>query len=133
MFNPVAPYRYLLPNMYLSVAVIANPDLLACGSRTWISLDIARFYEEHFQLSAWPACSQKNGNRAHLSGREGSTQFAQGLLDRCDSSTACRMCRLEPKVLSCCCCYRPTPPACSCGGVRQPSFSREALPGVSST
>ena len=33
---------------------------------------------------------------------------------------------------SCCCC-RPTPPACSCGGVRQPSFSREALPGVSST
>ena len=32
-----------------------------------------------------------------------------------------------------CCCYRPTPPACSCGGVRQPSFSREALPGVSST
>ena len=32
-----------------------------------------------------------------------------------------------------CCCYRPTPPACSCGGVRQPNFSREALPGVSST
>ena len=31
------------------------------------------------------------------------------------------------------CCYRPTPPACSCGGVRQPSFSREALPGVSCT
>ena len=29
-----------------------------------------------------------------------------------------------------CCCCRPTPPACSCGGVRQPSFSREALPGV---
>ena len=25
------------------------------------------------------------------------------------------------------------PPACSCGGVRQPIFSREALPGVSST
>ena len=31
------------------------------------------------------------------------------------------------------CCCRPTPPACSCGGVRQPNFSREALPGVSST
>ena len=41
MFNPVAPYRYLLPNLYLSVAYIANPDLFACGSRTWISLDIA--------------------------------------------------------------------------------------------
>ena len=59
MFNPVSPYRYLLPNLYLSVADIANPDLLACGSRTWISLDIARFYEEHCQPtsgSAWPAC-----------------------------------------------------------------------------
>ena len=27
MFNPVAPYQYLLPNLYLSVADIANPDL----------------------------------------------------------------------------------------------------------
>ena len=42
VFNPVAPYRYLLPNLYLSVADIANPDLFACGSRTWISLDIAQ-------------------------------------------------------------------------------------------
>ena len=38
-----------------------------------------------------------------------------------------------PVYIGSCCCYRPTPPACSCGGVRQPSFSREALPGVSST
>ena len=59
MLNPVAPYRYLLPNLYLFVADIANPDLFACGSRTWISIDIARFYEEHCQPSigsAWPAC-----------------------------------------------------------------------------
>ena len=63
MLNPVAPYRYPLPNLYLSVADIVNPDLFACGSRTWISLDIARFYEEHCQPSsgpAWPACP-KNG------------------------------------------------------------------------
>ena len=26
-----------------------------------------------------------------------------------------------------CCCCRPTPPACSCGGVRQPSFSARRL------
>ena len=68
MFNPVAPYRYLLPNLYLSVAAIANLDLFACGSRTWISLDIARFYEEHCQPSggsAWPTCP-KNGNRAPI-------------------------------------------------------------------
>ena len=52
MFIPVAPYRYLLPNLYLSVADIANPDLFACGGRTWISLDITRFYEEHCQPSS---------------------------------------------------------------------------------
>ena len=28
MFIPVAPYRYLLPNLYFSVADIANPDFL---------------------------------------------------------------------------------------------------------
>ena len=43
LFNPVAPYRYLLPTVYLSVADIENPDLLACDCQTWISLDIARF------------------------------------------------------------------------------------------
>ena len=70
VFNPVAPYRYLLPNLYLYVADIANPDLLACGSRTWISLDIARFYEEHFQPSsgsAWPAFP-KHANRVPIDG-----------------------------------------------------------------
>ena len=34
---------------YLSVADIANPGLFVCGSRTWISLEIARLYEEHCQ------------------------------------------------------------------------------------
>ena len=70
MFNPVAPYRYLLPNLYLSVADIANPDLFACGSRTWISLDIGCFYEAHYQpsgWSAWPACP-KNSNQALVAG-----------------------------------------------------------------
>ena len=42
----VAPYRYLLPNLYLSVVYMANPDLFVCGSRTWIHPDIARFYDE---------------------------------------------------------------------------------------
>ena len=70
MFNPVAPYRYLLPNLYLSMADIANPDLFACGSRIWISLDIAHFYEDHCQPSsgsAWPAFP-KNGNRVPIAG-----------------------------------------------------------------
>ena len=72
VFNPVAPFRYLLPNLYLSVANIAIPDLIACGSRSSISLDIARFYEEHCQ----PSCGAvgrtgglpKNGNRAPIAG-----------------------------------------------------------------
>ena len=57
------------PNLYLSVADIANPDLFACSNWTWISLDIAHFYEEHCQPSsgsAWPACPK--GNRAHIVG-----------------------------------------------------------------
>ena len=83
MFNPVAPYRYMLHNLCLSVADIANSDLFACGSRTWISIDIARFYEERCQPS-------------HYWERKGSTQFAPGSLDRCDSYIACRMCCLEP-------------------------------------
>ena len=45
-FNPVAHYQYLLHNLYLSVADITNPDLLACVSWTWICLDVTRFYEE---------------------------------------------------------------------------------------
>ena len=27
LFNPVTPYGYLLPSMYLFIADIANPDL----------------------------------------------------------------------------------------------------------
>ena len=73
VFNPVAPYLYLLPNLHLSEANIANPDLLVCGSRTWISLDIARFYEEHCQ----PSSAQKTVIGPHCWGWEGSTQFAR--------------------------------------------------------
>ena len=43
----------------VSVADIANPYLFVYGSRTWISLDISCFYEEHCQPStgsAWSAC-----------------------------------------------------------------------------
>ena len=38
-----APYPYLFTIVYLTVADIGNPDLLACGCRNWISLDITRF------------------------------------------------------------------------------------------
>ena len=102
MFNPVAPYRYLLSNLYLSVEDIANPDLFVCGSRTWISLDIARFYEEHCQPSsgsAWQDCP-KNGNRAPIAGGgRGRQNLHSGLPDHCDSSTVCRLCLLHLGLL----------------------------------
>ena len=71
MFNPVAPYQYLLSTVYLSVAYIANPDSFACGCGTWIHLNIARFYEEQCQPasgSAWPACPKKPLNRGPIAG-----------------------------------------------------------------
>ena len=46
MFNPVEPYRCLLTTVYLSVSDIANPDLFACGCRTWISLYITCFHKK---------------------------------------------------------------------------------------
>ena len=61
MFNDVAPYRYLVPTIYLYVADIANPDLFACSCRSWIRLDISCFYEEQcqpFRGSACPAFSK---------------------------------------------------------------------------
>ena len=56
----------LLPNLYLSVADIGNPDLFVCGSQTWVSLNITCFYEEHCQPSSGSACPAclKNGNWA---------------------------------------------------------------------
>ena len=30
VFNPVVPYVYLLPNMYLFIVDIAKPDLFVC-------------------------------------------------------------------------------------------------------
>ena len=79
-----------------SVADITNPELFACGIRTWISLDIARFYEEHCQPSsgsALPACrlAPKTVIGPPLLKAGGvdtiCTEFPRPL---------CRLCRLEP-------------------------------------
>ena len=56
VFNPVAPYVYLIPNMYLCIADVANPDLFVCCRRTWISLDTTRFCEkQQYQPSSGSA------------------------------------------------------------------------------
>ena len=62
MFNLAAPYRHLIPTMYLFTAGIANPDLFVCGCRTW-----THFSEEQrqpFSGSAWPA-GPKNGKSGY--------------------------------------------------------------------
>ena len=89
MINPVAPYRYLLANMYLFMADIANPDVIGCCCRTWISFVISCFYEE--QCHPAGLHGRLPNKTKH---REGWTQFAPGLTDRCDSSTACKLCRI---------------------------------------
>ena len=52
VFNPVAPYGYLLSDMYLFMADITNPDFLVLSCRTWIGLDITRFCEQQRQPSS---------------------------------------------------------------------------------
>ena len=98
MFNPVAPYGYLLPNLYLCMANIANPDLSVCVCRTWIFLDITRFYEER-QLSsgpAWPACT-KMVNRIPIAGDWMLTCLCTAVCIRSDSCVVL--------ILLCCCCW----------------------------
>ena len=70
VFNHVAPYGYLLSDMYLFMADITNPDFLVWSCRIWIGLDITRFCEQQRQPcsgSAWPACP-KNSKSAPIAG-----------------------------------------------------------------
>ena len=100
MFNPVAAYGYLLPTVYLFMEDIANPDLFVCGCWTWIYLDITRFYDEHRQPSsgfAWPAC-ENTVNRSPIYWGGGFNTISTSVCNRCDSSIACKRCRLEPQL-----------------------------------
>ena len=93
VFNHVAPHGYLLHTVYF-MADTSNPDLFVCGCRTWICLDITRFYEEQCQPSsgsAWLACP-KNGKLV----AGGFDTICTAVCIRCDSSTTCRMCHLKP-------------------------------------
>ena len=71
VFKPVAPYGYLLPNMYLFTTDIAHPASFVCCCFTWISLDITRVCEQQRPPSsgpAWPACPPKTVNRSPIAG-----------------------------------------------------------------
>ena len=80
--NPVAPYGYLLSDMYWFMADITNPDWFVQSCRTWIGLDITRFCEQQRQPSsgsAWPAFPTNGKLGPHCWGLVSSTQFAQQL------------------------------------------------------
>ena len=57
--EPVYCDRRIHANLFNPVADIENPDLFACGCRTWICFDIARFYEEQCQSSSKSALPKK--------------------------------------------------------------------------
>ena len=85
------------PPVYLFMAYIVNPDLFVCSCRTWIWLDITRFYEEQRQASsgsAWPACP-KIVNRAPIAGGGGFDTICTTVCNRRYSATDCRLCRLD--------------------------------------
>ena len=69
VFNPVAPYRYLLPNLYLSVADIANPDLCVVDGPGLESISPA-FMRSVARHPAGPHgwLAQKLGNRSPIVG-----------------------------------------------------------------
>ena len=89
VFNLVAPDGYLLPTVYLFMADIANQDLFVCGCGICICLHIARFYKKKIA---------KNGNwgGVTIAGAAGLDTICTAVYNRCDRSTTCRMCRLEP-------------------------------------
>ena len=121
LLNPVAPY--LLPVYYLwKISKIPN---CVCGCRTWICLDITRFYEEQRQpfsgSATWLACTKYGKSGPYCVGAGGFDTICTAVCIRCDRSTACKLCRLEPSLslpilLSHSCCCLPTPP-CLFGGV----------------
>ena len=80
------------------VTDIAHPDTFVSGCRT--CLDITHFYEERRHPSigfAWSACPQ---NGKSLLGAGGFGTICTTVCNRCDSYTACRLCRLEPDTSS---------------------------------
>ena len=88
---------YIVLGGYLRI-LGAYPDLFACVCRTWISLDIARIYEEQRQPSigsALPACPKNGRSGTHCWGRDEGIQHNLQSQNRCYSSTTFRTCRLE--------------------------------------
>ena len=85
VFNPVTPYRYLLPSVYLFMADISNPYLFCVVA----DLDLSQHHS-----ASHPA--GPNGQIAPLLGAGDFDTICTAVCKRRDSSSACRRCRLEP-------------------------------------
>ena len=85
----------------MSVCVMSLYSL--CWWQVQISVYCARRIPAHLRCTQ---CSiMLHLSRPHCWGWEGSTQFAQGLPDRCHSSTACGLCRLGPILMISACVF----------------------------
>ena len=81
---------------------IANPDLFVCGCQTWICLDITLFMRSSASHPAGQhgRCAQKTGKLGPpLLGVGGFDTICTAVCNHCDSSTACRLCRLESSLI----------------------------------
>ena len=86
-FNPVAPYRYLLPNVYLLGHISQLQTCLRVVVGPGFVSTLSTFMRSSASHLAWPAC-QKGVD----------TICTAVFQNSCDSSTACRLCCLEPSI-----------------------------------
>ena len=102
VFNPVAPYGYLLSDMYL---FMADPQIQTClfkvvgpglvsTSPAFVSSSASHPSGPHGRHA------QITVNRALIAWGGKVRRNLHSSLSRCDSSTACRLCRMEPQNLS---------------------------------
>ena len=107
MFNPVAPYRYLIPAMYLlwqiSQIQTCLCDVIGPG---FISTSPA-FMRSSASHPAGPHDRriEETVSRATIAVAGDFDTICTAVCNRCNSFTACRMCRLVPLVLHHTCYY----------------------------
>ena len=95
VFNPVAPYGYLLPNVYCLWKILQIQSCLC----VFVGPGFVSTAPVFIRSSASnPACphgrlAPNTVNRAQFLGVEGFDTICTAVCDRCDNSTACRLCR----------------------------------------
>ena len=89
------------PTVVLSVADFASLDLFVCGCRTWICIEIDRFYGEQCHPpsgSAWPACPENGISVPRWGGGRG------GVIDTICTVVA-KTAVISPSLIGCVVCF----------------------------